>query len=110
VETLVSSRFFDGLKLAVTVGEPGVGDTLQAPEDETVRAVVGLFRTLYNDHEPTSYAAILKLVSPHAHERQSPPNSHLLADRFDYADPHVPAVGGASQPTPQTKTCAMRSR
>jgi hypothetical protein len=72
VKTLVSSRFFDGLKLAVTVGEPGVGDTLQAPDDETVRAVVGLFRTLYNDHEPTSYVAILKLVSRHAHQRESP--------------------------------------
>jgi hypothetical protein len=80
VQTLVSSRFFDGLKLAVTVGEPGIGDTLEAPDDETVRAVAGLFRSLYNDHEPTSYAAIIKLVSRHAHERESPRRETVVAE------------------------------
>jgi hypothetical protein len=68
------------LKLAVTVGEPGIGDTLEAPDDETVRAVAGLFRSLYNDHEPTSYAAIIKLVSRHAHERESPRRETAVAE------------------------------
>lgn len=36
-----------------------------------MRSVVGLFRQLYNHHEPTSYHQILKLLSRHAHERGS---------------------------------------
>jgi hypothetical protein len=66
------SRFFDGLKLSVTIAEPGVGDTLEAPDDETVHAIAGRFRSLYNDHEQTSYIAVLNLLSRHAHDRQSP--------------------------------------
>jgi hypothetical protein len=34
-----------------------------------VERPVGLFRQLYNHHEPTSFHQILKLIGQHAHER-----------------------------------------
>jgi hypothetical protein len=72
VEELVGSRFFQPgeqkLTLSAEIGGP-LQSTLVYPGEEAVRAVVGLFRQLYNHHEPTSYHQILKLLSRHAHER-----------------------------------------
>lgn len=45
--------------------------TLVYSGEESVRAVVGLFRQLYNHGEPTSYHQIVKLLSRHVHERGS---------------------------------------
>jgi hypothetical protein len=74
VEELVASRFFQPgeqkLTLSAKMGGP-LQSTLVYPGEEAVRAVVGLFRQLYNHHEPTSYHQILKLLSRHAHERGS---------------------------------------
>ena len=72
VEKLFAFRFFHGPNLSVTIAEPGVGDTLEGPDDEAVHAIAGLFRSLYLDHEPTSYNAILKLLSRSVHERDAP--------------------------------------
>lgn len=68
VEELISSRFFgEGtLSLSISIETGGsVTSTLQYPGEEALRAVVGLFRQLYNHHEPTSYHQILKLLSCH---------------------------------------------
>lgn len=68
VEELISSRFFgEGtLSLSISIETGGsVTSTLQYPGEEALRAVVGLFRQLYNHHEPTSYHQILKLLSGH---------------------------------------------
>lgn len=72
VSTLVAFRFFQGPKLSVTIAEPGIGDTLEGPDEEAVYAVAALFRSLYLDHEPTSYNAILKLLSRSVRARESP--------------------------------------
>lgn len=80
VETLVSLSFFKGPRLSVTIAEPGVGDTLEGPSDEATRAVAGLFRSLYNDHERTSYISILKLLGQHAHEQESPRRSQAIEE------------------------------
>jgi hypothetical protein len=80
VEALVASSFFHGPRLSVTIGEPGVGDTLAGPDDEATRAVAGLFRSLYTDHEPTSYNATLKLLSRHAHKHKSPRQREVIAE------------------------------
>jgi hypothetical protein len=74
VEELVGSTFFQPgehkLTLSAEMGGP-LQSTLAYPGEEAVRAVVGLFRQLYNHHELTSYHQILKLLSRHAHERDS---------------------------------------
>jgi hypothetical protein len=74
VEELVASAFFQSgeqkLTLSTEMGGP-LQSTLVYPGEDAVRAVVGLFRQLYNHHEPTSYHQILKLLSRHAHERGS---------------------------------------
>lgn len=80
VATLTSSRFFDGSRLTITIAEPGVGDSLEAPDEETVRAIAGLFRALYNDYEPTSYVAILKLLRQHAHKREGAQREAAIAE------------------------------
>ena len=45
-----------------------------------MRAVFGLFRQLYNQHEPTSYSQIIKLLSRHAHERGSQHRDAVVAE------------------------------
>lgn len=74
VEELVGSAFFQPseqkLTLSAELGGP-LESTLTYAGEEAVRAVVGLFRQLYNHREPTSYNQILKLLSRHAHERAS---------------------------------------
>jgi len=74
VGELVASAFFQPgeqkLTLSAKMGGPLLS-TLVYPGEEAVRAVVGLFRQLYNHHEPTSYDQIIKLLSRHAHERGS---------------------------------------
>lgn len=74
VEELVASAFFQPgeqkLTLSAEMGGPLLS-TLVYPGEEAVRAVVGLFRQLYNHHEPTSYDQIIKLLSRHAQERGS---------------------------------------
>src|ERR1700722_1844741 len=80
VEALVASSFFHGPRLSVTIGEPGVGDTLEGPDDEATRAVAGLFRSLYADHEPTSYNATLKLLSRHARDQECLRQREVIAE------------------------------
>ncbi len=74
VEELVGSAFFQPgeqkLTLSAEMGGP-LQSTLIYPGEEAVRAIVGLFRQLYNPHEPTSYHQTIKLLSRHAHERGS---------------------------------------
>jgi hypothetical protein len=69
VEELVGSTFFQPgeqkLTLSAELGGP-LQSSLTYPGEEAVRAVVGLFRQLYNHHEATSYHQILKLLSRHA--------------------------------------------
>jgi hypothetical protein len=74
VEELVASAFFRSgqqtLTLSYEAGGP-LQTTLVYPGEEAVRAVVALFRQLYNHQEPTSFHQILKLLGRHAHERAS---------------------------------------
>ncbi len=83
VEALVSSSFFQPgnqtLKISGEAGQP-VQSNLQYPGEEAVRAIVGLFRQLYNHREPTSYHQILKLLSEHAHQRNSAGRDLVIAD------------------------------
>jgi len=83
VEELVGSRFFQPgeqkLTLSAEIGGP-LQSTLVYPGEEAVRAVVGLFRQLYNHHEPTSYHQMLKLLSRHAHERGSEHRDAAVAE------------------------------
>lgn len=83
VEALVGSAFFQPgeqkLTLSAEMGGP-LQSTLVYPGEEAVRAVVGLFRQLYNHHEPTSYHQITKLLSRHAHERGSEHRDAAVAE------------------------------
>ncbi len=83
VEELVGSAFFrpgeQKLTLSAEMGGP-LQTTLVYPGEEAVRAVVGLFRQLYNHHEPTSYHQIIKLLSRHAHERGSQRRDAAVAE------------------------------
>ena len=84
VEEFVSSTFLRAggqtLKLSASIGRP-LTSSLAYPGEEAVRAVVGLFRQLYNHHEPTSYNQILKLLGRHVSERASPHN--LVGEAID---------------------------
>lgn len=75
VEELVESAFFQPgeqtLTLSAEMGGP-LQSTLVYPGEEAVRAVVGLFRQLYNHREPTSYNQTLKLLGRHVHDRGGP--------------------------------------
>lgn len=75
VEDLVGSTFFQPGEQKLTISAE-MGGPLQSklvyPGEEAVRAVIGLFRQLYNHREPTSYHQILKLLGRHANERASP--------------------------------------
>lgn len=83
VEELVGSAFFQPgeqkLTLSAEMGGP-LQSTLVYPGEEAVRAVVGLFRQLYNHHEPTSYHQIIKLLSRHAHEHGSEHRDAAVAE------------------------------
>lgn len=83
VEELVGSTFFQPgeqkLTLSAEMGGP-LQSSLTYPGEEAVRAVVGLFRQLYNHHEPTSFHQILKLLSRHAHERGSEHRAAAVAE------------------------------
>lgn len=75
VEELVGSSFFspgeETLTLTSELGGP-LQTKLTYAGEEAVRAIVGLFRQLYNHHEPTSYHQTLKLLIEHAWEKQGP--------------------------------------
>jgi hypothetical protein len=83
VEELVGSAFFQPGEQKLTLSAEMGGllqSTLVYPGEEAVRAVVGLFRQLYNHHEPTSYHQIIKLLSRHAHERGSEHRDAAIAE------------------------------
>jgi hypothetical protein len=83
VEDLIGSAFFHSGKQRLTISAEAGGPmqtTLAYPGEEAVRAIVGLFRQLYNHHEPTSYHQILKLLSRHAHERKSEHRDAAVAE------------------------------
>jgi hypothetical protein len=83
VEQLVGSKFFQPGEQKLTLSAEMDGplqSSLTYPGEEAVRAVVGLFRQLYNHHEPTSYHQILKLLSRHAHERGSEHRDAAVAE------------------------------
>jgi len=72
VEELVASAFFQPGEQTLTLSADLGGQlksTLVYPGEEAVRAVVGLFRQLYNRQEPTSYNQTLKLLGRHVHNR-----------------------------------------
>lgn len=75
VEELVGSSFFspgkEMLTLSSELGAP-LQTQLTYAGEEAVRAIVGLFRQLYNHREPTSYNQILKLLSKHADDHNGP--------------------------------------
>jgi hypothetical protein len=83
VEELVGSTFFrpgeQKLTLSAELGGP-LQSSLTYPGEEAVRAVVGLFRQLYNHHEPTSYHQIIKLLSRRAHDRDSEHRDAAVAE------------------------------
>ncbi len=82
VEAFVTSGFFNGPGLTLTIGgETGVGsltERLEAPSDEAVRAVVPLFRQLYSDTEPTSYTSTIRLLSENVQRRDSPRRAEAI--------------------------------
>jgi hypothetical protein len=83
VEEMVASAFFQPgkqtLTLSAEMGGP-LQSTLIYPGEEAVRAVVGLFRQLYNHHEPTSYHQVLKLLGRHVHDRDGDHRDAALAE------------------------------
>ena len=83
VEELVGSAFFHKGEQKLTLSAEMGGElhsVLTYPGEEAVRAVVGLFRQLYNHREPTSYHQILKLLSQHVHERGSEHRDAAVAE------------------------------
>jgi hypothetical protein len=83
VEDLVESAFFKHGKNTVTLSAEAGGplmSTIDYPGEEAVRAVVGLFRQLYNHHEPTSYNSVLKLLGHHVNERDSAHREAAVAE------------------------------
>ena len=83
VEDLTSSAFFKSGKNTVTLSAQAGGPlktTIDYPGEEAVRAVVGLFRQLYNHHEPTSYNSVLKLLGHHVNERDSAHRDEAIAE------------------------------
>jgi hypothetical protein len=75
VDDLVGSSFFEAAKdMSLTIGaemEGPASEELTYPGEEAVRAVVAPFRQLYNHREPSSYDAVLNLLSDHVHDRES---------------------------------------
>ncbi len=83
VDDLVQSSFFrpGDLKLTLSGNMSGaMQSSIEYPGEEAVRAVVGLFRQIYNHHEPTSYHQIIKLLSRHAKELGSPHRDAAIAE------------------------------
>ncbi len=75
VDDLVGSSFFEAAKdMSLIIGaemEGPASEELTYPGEEAVRAVVAPFRQLYNHREPSSYDAVLNLLSDHVHDRES---------------------------------------
>jgi hypothetical protein len=75
VQDLAASSFFKNPGQKVTLSWSDDDRTLRTELDyageEAVRAVVPLFRQLYNPTEPTSYVQVLKLLSRHVKARES---------------------------------------
>lgn len=83
VEELTGSAFFQPSDRRLTLSAVAGGSlesTLAYPGEEAVRAVVGLFRQLYNHREPTSYHQALKLLGEHVHQRDSDHRSAATAE------------------------------
>jgi len=84
VDSFVNSAFFKDLKLSLTVGaeELGpLGERLEYPGEEAVRAVAALFRSLYESGEHASFHATLNLLSRHVRER-NPSSEQEVLDIF----------------------------
>jgi hypothetical protein len=83
VADLITSSFFQTgsqtLTLSFSMGHP-LTTRLDYPGEEAVRAVVGLFRQLYNRHEPTSFGQTLKLLRRHVRGDDAPYRDAALTE------------------------------
>jgi hypothetical protein len=74
IEGLASSVLFTNptntVRISAEANQP-LKQELDFAGDEAIHAVVGRFRQIFNQHEPTSYASIMKLLSMHVNERDS---------------------------------------
>jgi len=77
VEELVASGFFksdgwqwklEGARDADAAEQWNVNQEWEYPGERAVREVAVIFRPLYNDHEPSSYNHVIKLLSGHVCE------------------------------------------
>jgi hypothetical protein len=81
VEQLRESSFFDtpGHRIMATFTGGRISNVrAQSAGDEAVRAVIGPFRELYSDSEPTSAMATLKLLEGHARAADRNRNQELI--------------------------------
>jgi hypothetical protein len=118
MEHLVSSTFFqpgmNTLTLSAEAGGP-LKSTLDYPGEEAVRAVVGLFRQLYNHHEQTSYNSILKLMGITwtsavllTATRPSPSYVHFAHGRRKHFARRCSSSGSTLDPTARSKRRSSR--
>lgn len=81
VEQLRGSSFFETPGHQITATYAGGGQfniRAESAGDEAVRAVVGPFRELYTDSEPTSAMSALKLLESHARAADRECNERLI--------------------------------
>jgi hypothetical protein len=81
VEQLRGSSFFEtpGHQITATYAGGGLFNIrAESAGDEAVRAVIGLFRELYTDSEPTSAMSALKLLESHARSAGRDRNERLI--------------------------------
>ena len=87
VDEFASSSFFQrsGLRASMEVAAANVGTgfnvTTEIDEvaEESVRAVVPIFRQIYSHTEPTSFAQVFNLVAQHVRARPSARQADALA-------------------------------
>jgi hypothetical protein len=83
VDAFVNATFFKDLQLSLTVGVEGSGassgEDLEYPGEESVRAIAGLFRSLYEPNEHASFHAVLNLLSRHVIEKHPASEEQVLA-------------------------------
>jgi len=65
-QTALRATFLPGV---TAVGGPAWNIAATGPDDEAVKAVVGDFRQLYTDHNPTSGTSVIKILSRSASRR-----------------------------------------
>jgi len=81
IEQLRGSSFFEtpGHRITATYAGGGLFNIrAESAGDEAVRAVIGPFRELYTDSEPTSAMAALKLLEGHARAADRDRNERLI--------------------------------